>query len=377
MFILLVGEWDKIPFSCVRGEIVMIINNVSSQDIAKTTSATCGKIKEKEYRDNLENEDFNAKYAATMEISKEGYKKAQKLIEQTDIPKGATEMSCNNCKTLQNLLDTVKNGGSLSEEEKERICMEIQHEIEIQYQSMLKLRLEEDDERVLNELKEDYLLKQRALVQMQEKIQEEKIKEETKELQEKSTENANHIINKMSEIEMLNQSLNISTSDEKINEKQDTKQNVKEKNKEGIHPLQNAIISVEEKEETVKELENRQILAAKAEKEYEKLLTQEYEETKSIFGDEENSLYDKVIAYEQFKEKSAELGVKREVERHRKMFYYEARLEAKNELLSNQEIATAQNNIDESLELQKEMLVDGIGQKFIRDKLKENILNYI
>ena len=52
-------------------------------------------------------------------LFKEAYKKAQKLIEQTDIPKGATEMSCNNCKTLENLLDTVKNGGSLSEEEKE------------------------------------------------------------------------------------------------------------------------------------------------------------------------------------------------------------------------------------------------------------------
>ena len=97
----------------------MVINNVSSQDIAKATSTTCGNIEEKEYRDNLENEDFNEKYAVTMEISKEGYKKAQKLIEQTDIPKGATEMSCNNCKTRQNLLDTVKNGGSLSKEEKE------------------------------------------------------------------------------------------------------------------------------------------------------------------------------------------------------------------------------------------------------------------
>lgn len=354
----------------------MVINNVSSQDIAKMASATCEKIKEKEYRDNLENEDFNSQYAATMEISKEGYKKAQKLIEQTDIPKGATEMSCNNCKTLENLLDTVKNGGSLSEEEKERIFMEMQNEVEIQYKSMLDLRLENDDERILNELKEDYLLKQRALVQMQEKIQEEKIKEETKELQEKNTENANAIISKMSEIEMLNQSLDINTRDEKRSKERETEQIAKEEEKEGTHPLQKAMISVEEKEETVKELESRQILAAKAEKEYEKMLTQEYEETKSIFEDEEKPLYDKVISYERFKEISAELGVKREVERHRKMFYYEARLEAKNELLSNQEIVTAQNNIDESLRLQKEMLVDEMGQKFIRDKLKENILNY-
>ena len=36
--------WDKIPFSCVRGEIVMVINNVSSQDIAKMTKATYDNI---------------------------------------------------------------------------------------------------------------------------------------------------------------------------------------------------------------------------------------------------------------------------------------------------------------------------------------------
>ena len=354
----------------------MVINNVSSQDIAKATSTTCGNIEEKEYRDNLGNEDFNEKYAATMEISKEGYKKAQKLIEQTDIPKGATEMSCNNCKTLQNLLDTVKNGGSLSKEEKERICMEMEHEIEIQYRSMVNLHLEDDDERVLKELKEDYLFKQRTLLQMQERIQEEKLKEETKELQKESTENAHQIIDKMSEVEMLKQSLNMNTSGEKTSKERETEQNVKEENKEGTHPLQKAITSVEEKEEAVKELEDRQILAAKAEKEYEKRLTQEYEKTISILGDEENSLQDKVMIYERFKESSAELGVKREVERHRKMFYYEARQEAKNELLSNQEIANAQNNINESLEVQREMLVNNMGQAFIRDKLKEKIINY-
>ena len=45
------------------------------------------------------------------------------------------------------------------------------------------------------------------------------LKEETKELQKESTENAHQIIDKMSEVEMLKQSLNMNTSGEKTSNK--------------------------------------------------------------------------------------------------------------------------------------------------------------
>ena len=82
--------------------------------------------------------------------------------------------------------------------------------------------------------------------------------------------NANQIVNKLSEIEMLNQSLDIDTSAEKSVKKEDTEQTQEQEEEAQNHPLEKAMVSVEKKEEAVKELENRQILAAKAEKEYGK-----------------------------------------------------------------------------------------------------------
>ena len=236
------------------------------------------------------------------------------------------------------------------------------------------MRLDNDDERVLKEMKDDYLLKQRTLAEMQEKIQQEKLAEEAKEIQKTSTENANQIVNKLSEIEMLNQSLDIDTSAEKSVKKEDTEQTQEQEEEAQNHPLEKAMVSVEKKEEAVKELENRQILAAKAEKEYGKLLTQEYEKNMQSLSNKEITLQEKVKNYESFMKESAELGVKREIERHRKMFYYEARLEAKNELRANQEIQDTQEMLEEQRKIQQEMMIEGVGQEFVKKKLEESLL---
>lgn len=354
----------------------MELKNIGVQDSIKSVSINTNLVAEKQGKQlQINATSETQEYAAVMEISREGYKKSQKLVERGDVPQGASEMSCDNYKTLQNLIDTVKGGGTLTKEEEERFYTESQREIKIQYQSMVDLRLENDDERVLKEMKDDYLLKQRTLAQMQEKIQQEKLAEEAKELQKTSTENANQIVNKLSEIEMLNQSLDMDTSAEKRVKKGDTEQTEKkeDENGNGNHPLEKAMISVEEKEEAVKELEKRQILAAKAEMEYGKLLTQEYEKTIQSFANKEIALQEKVKNYEGFMKESAELGVKREVERHRKMFYYEARVEAKNELLANQEIQDVKESLKEQEKIQRELLIDGVGQELVKEMLKEKM----
>lgn len=156
--------------------------------------------------------------------------------------------------------------------------------------------------------------------------------------------------------------------------KEDTEQTQEQEEEAQNHPLKKAMVSVEKKEEAVKELENRQILAAKAEKEYGKLLTQEYEKTMQSLSNKEITLQEKVKNYESFMKESAELGVKREVERHRKMFYYEARLEAKNELRANQEIQDTQEMLEEQRKIQQEMMIEGVGQEFVKEKLEEYLL---
>lgn len=350
----------------------MVLKNVSMQDSIKSVSINTNYVTEKQGKEiqaGIPNE--TSGYAAVMEISKEGYKKSQKLVEQGDTLQDENKKSCEGVKTLKELVDTVKCGGALTEEEEKRLHTEMEKEIKIQYQSVVDMRLDKDDERVLKEMKDDYLLKQRTLAEMQEKIQQEKMAEEAKEIQKTSTENANQIVSKLSEIEMLNQSLDIDTSAEKRVKQEDTEQTQEQEEEAQNHPLEKAMVSVEKKEEAIKELENRQILAAKAEKEYGKLLTQEYEKTMQSLANKEITLQEKVKNYESFMKESADYGVKREVERHRKMFYYEARLEAKNELRANQEIQDTQGILEEQRKIQQELVIEGVGQEFVKEKLEE------
>ena len=355
----------------------MELKNVGVQDTIKSVSVSTNLVMERQGKLLKPSVPSDIQgYAAIMEISKEGYEKSLKRVDKGDTSQDENMMSGEVVKTLKELVDTVKCGGALTEEEQNRLHTEMETEIKIQYQSVVDMRLDNDDERVLKEMKDDYLLKQRTLAEMQEKIQQEKLAEEAKEIQKTSTENANQIVNKLSEIEMLNQSLDIDTSAEKSVKKEDTEQTQEQEEEEEAqnHPLEKAMVSVEKKEEAVKELENRQILAAKAEKEYGKLLTQEYEKTMQSLSNKEITLQEKVKNYESFMKESAELGVKREVERHRKMFYYEARLEAKNELRANQEIQDTQEMLEEQRKIQQEMMIEGVGQEFVKEKLEESLL---
>lgn len=353
----------------------MELKSVGVQDTIKSVNVSTNLIVEKQGKQLKPNVTSDTQgYAAVMEISKEGYEKSQKLVDKGDMPQGEEEKSCEDVKSLKALIDTVKCGGILTEEEENRLHTEMEREIKIQYQEMVDLRLDNDDERVLKEMKDDYLLKQRTLAEMQEKIQQEKLAEEAKEIQKTSAENANQIVNKLSEIEMLNQSLDIDTSAEKRVKQEDTEQTQAQEEEKGVqnHPLEKAMVSVEKKQEAIKELENRQMIAAKAEKEYGKLLTQEYEKTIQSLSNKEITLQEKVKNYESFMKQSADYGVKREVERHRKMFYYEAKLEAKNELLANQEIQDTQKRLEEQMKIQQELLLEGVGQEFLKEKLEES-----
>ncbi|MEE1258380.1 MAG: hypothetical protein UHN47_18020 [Lachnospiraceae bacterium] len=351
----------------------MEVKKVGVQDTIRSVSVSTNLVMERQGNQIKPSVPSDTQgYAAIMEISKEGYEKSLKRVDKGDTSQDENMMSGEVVKTLKELVDTVKCGGALTEEEEKRLHTEMEKEIKIQYQSVVDMRLDKDDERVLKEMKDDYLLKQRTLAEMQERIQQEKLAEEAKEIQKTSTENANQIVNKLSEIEMLNQSLDIDTSAEKSVKKEDTEQTQEEEAQN--HPLEKAMVSVEKKEEAVKELENRQILAAKAEKEYGKLLTQEYEKNMQSLSNKEITLQEKVKNYESFIKESAELCVKREIERHRKMFYYEARLEAKNELRANQEIQDTQEMLEEQRKIQQEMMIEGVGQEFVKEKLEESLL---
>ena len=353
----------------------MEVKNVGVQDTVRSVSVSTNLVMERQGNQIKPSVPSDTQgYAAIMEISKEGYEKSLKRVDKGDTSQDENMMSGEVVKTLKELVDTVKCGGALTEEEEKRLHTEMEKEIKIQYQSVVDMRLDNDDERVLKEMKDDYLLKQRTLAEMQEKIQQEKLAEEAKEIQKTSTENANQIVNKLSEIEMLNQSLDIDTSAEKSVKKEDTEQTQEQEEEAQNHPLEKAMVSVEKKEEAIKELENRQILAAKAEKEYGKLLTQEYEKTMQSLANKEITLQEKVKNYESFMKESAELGVKREIERHRKMFYYEARLEAKNELRANQEIQDTQEMLEEQRKIQQELMIEGVGQEFVKEKLEEYLL---
>lgn len=157
----------------------MEVKNVGVQDTVRSVSVSTNLVMERQGNQIKPSVPSDTQgYAAIMEISKEGYEKSLKRVDKGDTSQDENMMSGEVVKTLKELVDTVKCGGALTEEEEKRLHTEMEKEIKIQYQSVVDMRLDNDDERVLKEMKDDYLLKQRTLAEMQEKIQQEKLAEE-------------------------------------------------------------------------------------------------------------------------------------------------------------------------------------------------------
>jgi len=331
--------------------------------------------------------------AAIMEISPQGYEKSMYIQEEEYVPKKCSGQTFEE-KSFEAMLRIVKEGGVLTEEEEERFDKKLRQGIERSYNWALELRLPEKNEDVLKAMKNNYLMKQRTLQDLQEQIENEKLENAAKELETKNAKNAREHADRLSEARMLERTLeNLNTDDDKSAEKSNLKrsshadsEDEKEK-KENMavaleadeskdvnrHPLDKALFLAQKNENNLNELRVQKNEEMDKEKEFSKLLDEDYARTMLVFESGDFSIKERVRAYENFMDTSEEFAKGREIERNKRLFDFRAIREAKIASYVNNNIQKAQKQIEEQLQDVKEAVLKEIGQDYVTKDTKERI----
>lgn len=269
--------------------------------------------------------------SATVTISREGRAKARMLEESSkkdDYMKHAESK-------IDNILDTIRNGGTLSKEEEELVNNELKNMSEQKYKDYKDLRLSPED--VIKELKDNYLRREKLffdmqnqmeaeadnssddfdsskiMAYMQEKEYDEKIiemvekygeEEDEKELKETSE------TEETAELKMDEQKINLNVGEEPKDETALENGNLKKRAMEMLEGIENQMNDVEEASNQ----------SRKKEIDFAKNLEEDYKRIHQIVNRDEVSVKEKVKAYDRFVEEAGKNAKDREVERIRKEF---------------------------------------------------------
>lgn len=303
--------------------------------------------------------------AAALKISSEGRKKAGEYVniaklkkEQEAYDDEATVDQAKTQKSFGHLLDAAIGGDALSKEELERLDTELFTRIQRHYSDMQNLRLPEDDKRVLEALKKNYLMKQQALKDMNKAAADAALEAETAQQEAKDAQNAGEVANKAAEADMIAKSL------EEPDQKTDTGTRKNEEIAGGTMSgtAQDNTVSDADKaanhqkvmnydrnnQRNIEEIDSQQITEAMQEKEYSKMLDESYERTMQVFENKGFTLKERVEAYQIFIDEAEELAVNRELAKHLKLYDHESVTDLRLKALSGQGLknATVRTDID-------------------------------
>lgn len=287
--------------------------------------------------------------AATVEISPEGGKKAVEYVSNAALEKQGkvydTEAVIETRKTFDELIDAALNGGELSQDEQERLDTELFGRIKMHYNEMQNLRLSDDDERVLEALKNHFLMKQQALKDMRQAAADEVQQAKAAQQETEAAQNADAVANKAAEADMIAKSL------EGLD--QNTAAGTSEYEKASGASISGMAggnaVSGEKKaadhqklmnydannKDNIDEIDNQRLTEAVQEKEYGKMLDESYDRTMQVFGSKEFTLKERAEAYNIFIDESRELAESREIARHLKIYDYESATDLRLRALSS------------------------------------------
>lgn len=287
--------------------------------------------------------------AATVEISPEGSKKAVKYVNNTALEKQEkiydTEAVSETRKSFDELINAALNGGELSQDEQERLDKELFGRIQMHYNEMQNLRLSDNDERILEELKNHFLMKQQALKDMRQAAADETQQAKAAQQETEAAQNADEVANKAAEADMIAKSL------EGLD--QNTAAEAPEYEKASGGSISGMAgdnaVSGEEKaadhqkrmnydantKDNIDEIDNQRLTEAMQEKEYDKMLDESYGRTMQVFENKEFTLKERAEAYSIFMDESRELAENREIARHLKLYDYESATDLRLKALSN------------------------------------------
>jgi len=290
--------------------------------------------------------------AATLIISSEGSKKAREYVsiaalkeEKAEYGDGETVEKVKTEKSFEQLIDAALNGEELSQDEQERLDTELFGRIQMHYNEMQNLRLSDNDERILEELKNHFLMKQQALKDMRQAAADETQQAKAAQQETEAAQNADEVANKAAEADMIAKSL------EGLDQNTATGAPEYEKASGGsISGMagDNAV-SGEEKaadhqkrmnydannKDNIDEIDNQRLTEAMQEKDYSKMLDESYGRTMQVFENKEFTLKERAEAYNIFIDESRELAENREIARHLKLYDYESATDLRLKALSN------------------------------------------
>lgn len=267
--------------------------------------------------------------SATVTISKAGRERARMLDESSkkdDYMKNAESK-------IDKILDTIRDGGTLSKDEEELVNNELKNMSEKKYKDYKDLRLSTED--VLAELKENYLRRERLFFDMQEQLevdansqlddfdtekimaymQEKEYDEGIIEMVEEYAEDDEEEDQKVDsetdeEVGADEQEINVNAGDNPIDEMESEDGNLKQR-------AMNVIENLENKMSDVKEASDK---ARKKENEFARNLENDYNRIQQVLNSDEVSIEDKVKAYDRFESEAYTSARGREVQRIKKQF---------------------------------------------------------
>ena len=266
--------------------------------------------------------------SATVTISKSGRARARMLNESTkndDYMKNAESK-------IDNILDTIRNGGVLSKEEEELVINELKNMSEQKYKEYKDLRLKPED--VMTQLKENYMRRERLFFEMkeqmeadfvnqqnevdnvkimtymQEKENDEELVEMLEECAEDGEEESNTESEEITQKEADGQEINLNVGEEAVNEIET----------EGANLQKQALKMMESIENEFDDVQDARAESAKKESGFAKGLEEDYKRIQQVLENDEIAIEDKVKAYDRFVSEAGVNARGREIERIKKQF---------------------------------------------------------
>lgn len=284
--------------------------------------------------------------AATLNISSEGSKKAREYVNIAAMEEGKAQLGEEHKaeKSFQQLIDAALNGEELSKDEQERLNGELPKRIKAHYNEMQNLRLSDDDEKVLEELKKHFLMKQQALKDLRQAAEDETQAAEAAQQEAEAAQNADEVANKAAEADMIAKSLE--GMDQENAARAPEYKEASGGNMSGT--AGDNAVSGEEKaaehqkimnydagnKDNIDKIDKQRFTETMQEKEYSRMLDESYERTMQVFENKEFSLKERAEAYNIFMDESKELAENREIARHLKIYDYKSAIDLRLKALS-------------------------------------------
>lgn len=332
----------------------MNISNINSSSNSVGVNKIIPKI-HNELNEKTKNKDT----AVVVDFSKEGLLRNQNQRSTFDNENVISDMEQNQGeiitkRSLKSIIEDVRNGKELSSEEQEQLNCELEEMINGQYEEMKNKKLSPEDERVLKELKNSYMMKQRSLQDLKKNLEAEKLNSELEEQSVEQTQKMKDAEEKKDLIESLFEDIEVedklAEGDEDKNKEGEVADSVNaDLEKENANAADNDVAGIKERseqlktnEENLKKISDTKGKAVLDEKYYANLLKEEHKIAIDTIKNDKMSNLEKVNRYEHFMEISEDLMVSREIAKHVKLFNHRAAVDLKMAIRSNSSVSLAE-----------------------------------